>query len=171
MLIPSVLSWISSFPRATLDSLAPQLLFHQETSTPVNQPVCQELPVVHVSSTRLPRFAPNPMSVCMSEFLMSVWTMSVELKSCRCKFITVAAKKMKAQVGDPGDAATQHGITATEEKKTKLMLIHQPWCKLQMRDLPVLHCSEKPPSRDPVATALPEHSRHTLHSAYRACTS
>ena len=51
------LPWICSVPRATVDSFAPSLLLHQETSTPVNHQAFQELPVVHVSSIFLPRFA------------------------------------------------------------------------------------------------------------------
>ena len=69
--------------------------------------------------------------------------MSVELKTCN-QIHHCRSEKRRHML-----AATKHGCTATEEKN-KLMLIHQPWCKLKRRDLPVLRCGEKPPSRDPI---------------------
>ena len=45
---------LSKILRATVDSLAPSLLTYLEPNTPVNHKACQELSVVHVSSTCLP---------------------------------------------------------------------------------------------------------------------
>ena len=83
---------------------------------------------------------------------------------------SLSQRKTKAHVDDTGDAATQHAARPPK-RRNQLMPMHQPWCKLKRRDLPVLRCGEKPPFRDPNASAPPKHSQHIacLHLVLLPC--
>ena len=90
LLCPMVYSWIPSIPHAHVDNLAHSLVLQRETSTSVNHSACPKLPVVHVLSTRQPRFSSPRNFVCGQNGFRMCCTHTVCTSKCVARLLAVS---------------------------------------------------------------------------------